>query len=151
MLIRKATRADLEPISIIEERVFSYPWTRDQLAYELTARPGVISLVLEEKRKIIGYLFAQGLAGGVRILNLAVSVPYQRRGYGKHLLRTFLKRYCNHKPVTLEVKRSNLPALKLYCDLGFKEVGIRKNYYEDGEDALVLRRAPQQQKILQSP
>jgi len=149
MLIRQATLADLETLSLIEERVFNYPWTRDQLAYELTFQPKVISIVLEEQHRIIAYLFAHELGAGFRILNLAVDIPYQHRGYGKYLLRTFLNRYCDHKVVTLEVKRSNLPALKLYHDLGFEEVGIRENYYEDGEDALVLRLDFQNQKIPQ--
>jgi ribosomal-protein-alanine N-acetyltransferase len=149
MLIRKATLADLETLSIIEERVFSYPWTRDQLAYELTLQSRVVSIVLEEKERIIGYLFAQHLAEGVRILNLAIDIPYQHRGYGKHLLEVFLNRYCHNKMVTLEVKRSNLPALNLYCDLGFEEVGVRENYYEDGEDALVLYLDPQKQNVPQ--
>ncbi len=147
MLIRKATTADLESLALIEERVFSYPWTWAQLAYELSLRPNVISLVLEENRKIIGYLFAQELPEGIRILNLALDIPYQHRGLGKHFLRTFLKRYCNYKLVTLEVKRSNLPALNLYYNFGFEEIGVREKYYEDGEDALVLRLDPQKQKL----
>ena len=77
------------------------------------------------------------------VLNLCVDPELQRQGLGRRLLHHLIKlaRAANATIVLLEVRKSNLPAIRLYDAEGFKRLGIRKNYYPAAggrEDAIVL-------------
>lgn len=77
------------------------------------------------------------------IVTLAVDPHYQGRKLGQLLLTQLL--LCGHRRgltrATLEVRASNQKALKLYEKFDFKEAGIRKRYYADGENARILWRS----------
>ena len=75
-----------------------------------------------------------------QILNIAIDLPYQHRGYGKKLLDYTLRELGNETDVFLEVRESNLPAIKLYNEFNFEEIGVRENYYSDGESAVVMHK-----------
>jgi ribosomal-protein-alanine acetyltransferase len=77
------------------------------------------------------------------VLNVAVHPRYRRRGIGAVLMAEALReaRERAAEAVTLEVRRSNLGARRLYASLAFEEVGVRRNYYGRGEDALIMRLA----------
>ncbi len=83
---------------------------------------------------------------------LAIAPPYQRQGMGQWLLLKLLQaaRQRGLARATLEVRASNEIALNLYEKLGFKQVGRRKGYYPDGEDALILWQSGLQQSQWQS-
>jgi ribosomal-protein-alanine N-acetyltransferase len=90
---------------------------------------------------IAGYLCRWLVADEVHILNVAVHPDRRRHGIGQLLMREALReaRACAAEAVTLEVRRSNTGARRLYEGLGFEEVGVRRNYYGRGEDALIMR------------
>jgi ribosomal-protein-alanine N-acetyltransferase len=75
-------------------------------------------------------------------MNLAVAPERRREAVGTKLLEALLERLPTpDEPVTLEVRRSNAPALALYEKYGFKAAGVRRRYYADnGEDALIMWR-----------
>jgi ribosomal-protein-alanine N-acetyltransferase len=91
--------------------------------------------------KIVGYVLYWLLPETVDIHNLAVIGEYRRRGVGRILLHKVIVEALRQSSarVTLEVRKSNLAAQKLYESAGFVATGIRKGYYsDDGEDALTM-------------
>ncbi len=75
-----------------------------------------------------------------QILNIAIDLSFQHRGYGKKLLDYTLRELGNETDVFLEVRESNLPAIKLYSEFNFEEISVREHYYSDGENAIVMHK-----------
>ncbi len=75
--------------------------------------------------------------GDLEILNLAVDPDHRRQGVAGILVRKLLQRIA--RPVFLEVRAGNRPALSLYKKLGFTETGLRRSYYRNPiEDAVII-------------
>ena len=122
MNIRTAELEDLNEIYNIEKKVFNDYWSLDLIKSEIIEKKYSRVTVLELKKKIIGYIFQRKIYDENHIINLAIDIPYQHKGYGKFLLMKILEKDSNDTNVFLEVKEANLPAVKLYIDLGFEEV-----------------------------
>ena len=72
-------------------------------------------------------------------MNLAIKKGYRRRGIGSKLLYLILEEYRKRvSKVFLEVRPSNLAAIRLYSKFGFKVNRLIKKYYQDGEDAYLM-------------
>ena len=140
MNIRTAELEDLNEIYNIEKKVFNDYWSLDLIKSEIIEKKYSRVTVLELKKKIIGYIFQRKIYDENHIINLAIDIPYQHKGYGKFLLIKFLEKYSNDTNVFLEVKEANLPAVKLYIDLGFEEVDRKERYYSDGSNAIFMLR-----------
>ena len=138
MNIRTAELEDLNEIYNIEKKVFNDYWTLDLIKSEIIEKKYSRVTVLELKKKIIGYIFQRKIYDENHIINLAIDIPYQHRGYGKFLLMKILEKDDNDTNVFLEVKEANLPAVKLYIDLGFEEVERKERYYSDGSNAIFM-------------
>ncbi|MCH7611778.1 MAG: ribosomal protein S18-alanine N-acetyltransferase [Candidatus Marinimicrobia bacterium] len=130
---------DLDSIVLIENRVFREPWTKEQLSFELKQLSGKIVNVIE-KKDIIGYIMVQKVQNEAQILNMAIDIHCQCRGKGKKLLKYTLDELGSETDVFLEVRESNLQAIKLYSDFNFEDIGLRQAYYSDGENALIMHR-----------
>ena len=122
MTFREMTVEDLEQVVEIENRLFSDPWTKEGFFTFLT-KENTMFFVIEEKEKILAYCSMQTVLDEGDILNVAVSPDRQREGI--HI-------------VHLEVREGNGTARRLYERLGFKEDGLRKNYYTDPTENAVL-------------
>lgn len=131
-----------DEIVYIESLVHSHPW-----AESLLRKPeGQIQCnrVLLENDHVVGYFFAQCVAGEASLLNIAIAPCFQGKGYGKKLLSAFLDcmRERGAQEVWLEVRESNTAAISLYQALEFNEFDRRVNYYptQKGhkEDALIM-------------
>lgn len=142
--LRPMTERDVEAVMAIERRAYEYPWTdgifRDCL------RVGYCCWVCLENNSIAGYAIMSVGAGESHILNICIRPESRRRGLGRSLLSHMLDLARDHNAdmVVLEVRFSNQAAIRLYENLGFNEVGIRKSYYPapcGQEDALVLARS----------
>ena len=138
MNIRTAELEDLNEIYNIEKKVFNDYWSLDLIKSEIIEKKYSRVTVLELKKKIIGYIFQRKIYDENHIINLAIDIPYQHRGYGKLLLMKILEKDDNDTNVFLEVKEANLPAVKLYIDLGFEEVDRKERYYSDGSNAIFM-------------
>lgn len=130
---------DARELSYLELEIFPAPWNEAALrsCLELATVEGEAAL---RKGEIIGYLFAQYVEDEAHLLNVGVRKQYRRQGIARKLLGHFLER-CRKRRLQvcyLEVRTSNLAAQKLYYQYGFAPVSIRKNYYPNGEDALIL-------------
>jgi len=98
--------------------------------------------VLEENDNILGYISTMFDGEIVEILNFCVNKNYQHKGLGTKIL-SFIDNYfikLNAKSIILEVKDKNLNAIKIYKKFGFKKIHVRKNYYSNGDDALILNK-----------
>lgn len=138
MNIRTAELDDLNEIYSIEKKVFNDYWSIDLIKSEINDKKYSRVTVLELKKKIIGYLFQRKIYDENHIINLAIDIPYQHKGYGKYLLMKILEEDGNDTNVFLEVKEANFPAIKLYTDLGFEEIHKKDRYYSDGSNAIFM-------------
>ena len=139
-MIRIATSNDLADILSIEKKVFKHPWSKEQLSWELNSQPVAENYVMIARGNMIGYLFSHVVDDDVQILNIAIDIPFQHKGYGEQLLSYFLDQFNTDSSIHLEVRKSNFPAINLYLKFGFHETGTRKGYYSDGEDAIIMQR-----------
>ena len=93
---------------------------------------------------VAGYIGSQTVLGEADMMNVAVSPAYRRQGIGRALVLALceaLKTQMQATVLTLEVRDSNAAAIALYEDLGFTQIGLRKNYYQHPkEDARILRK-----------
>lgn len=142
--LRPMTEYDLPAVMDIELVVYPYPWTRG--IFRDCLHVGYCCWVYEEQGKLQAYGVMSIGAGEAHILNLCVRPQSRRRGLARMMLAHLLDVARAHKADTslLEVRPSNRPALRLYHDMGYNEVGTRKAYYpsDDGrEDALIMARA----------
>ena len=135
-----ATSNDLADILSIEKKVFKHPWSKEQLSWELNSQPTAENYVMIARGNMIGYLFSHVVDDDVQILNIAIDIPFQHKGYGEQLLSYFLNQFNTDSSIHLEVRKSNFPAINLYLKFGFHETGTRKGYYSDGEDAIIMQR-----------
>ncbi len=124
----------------IERIAYSYPWSERFFRQELQVECSR-SLLVQLEGRIVGYILFWLLPGEIDIHNVAVHPEFRRRGLGRRLLEQVIAeaRGRASSRITLEVRKSNLPAQKLYESMGFAYNGVRKNYYsDDGEDALLM-------------
>lgn len=130
ILIRSANESDLPDISAIERACFSVPWSDASLLREIS-NPISVFLTARIGEALCGYVSAQTVAGECYIGNVAVDPSFRRRGVAEKLLSVLIGRMrsAGFEFVTLEVRVSNVPAVRLYEKLGFVPVGYRKNYY----------------------
>lgn len=139
ILFRPLVEGDLPTVLAIEEASFSSPWSRASFVHELK-NPHSCLTVAEQDGDVIGYLCCWYIADEIQILDVAVHPEYRRKGIGEQLLHHALTagRMRNALSANLEVRRSNVAAIALYEKFGFREVAVRRRYYRDGEDALLM-------------
>jgi len=141
-MIRTIKPDDLEQIHNIETEISAHPWTLG--IFQDCLRVGYECYLLEEANEIIGFIIISMAVDEAHVLNVAVKSSQQRKGYGKQLLNHLFERVKNKKLTTifLEVRASNKAAIALYQQCGFKEDGVRNNYYpienNKREDAVLM-------------
>jgi [ribosomal protein S18]-alanine N-acetyltransferase len=140
--IRPMMDADLPDVAAIERKSYAFPWSEN--IFRDCLRVGYTCRALDMAGQIIGYGVMSLGAGEAHILNVCVRDEFRTVGFGRRLLEHLLER-ATAAGVTeafLEVRPSNLAAIRLYQRLGFEQIGIRRGYYQapDGrEDAIVLK------------
>lgn len=110
-------------------------------AREELAKPWTRCWVAREEGDARAFLLAWHVADELHVLNIATAPEARRRGIAAALMRASLEYAREHhvRILLLEVRRSNLPAIRLYRSLGFTTLSVRKGYYGDnGEDAVEM-------------
>ena len=140
LIVRRMEEKDLVRVSEIEAANFSVPWSingfRDALALSHT-----IFLVAELDGTVAGYVGCYQSFDEGEITNVAVEETLRGKGIAQRILEALLSigKEQGITAVTLEVRESNTPAIRLYEKLGFESVGIRKRFYEKPtEDAVIM-------------
>jgi len=137
------TTADLDEVLAVEQSVYPHPWTRGNFADSLAA--GYHAWVLRDRGELAGYFLLMGALDEAHLLNVTVAASRQQQGLGHYLLDKVAAcaRGLGAESILLEVRPSNLRALKVYQRYGFVEIGRRKAYYPahngQREDAIVMR------------
>jgi [ribosomal protein S18]-alanine N-acetyltransferase len=138
--IRRLTYADLPQVVAIERRAFTSPWSLAMFVLELS-KPSGICLAATTEDELVGYLVCSRYDTVWHVMNVAVDPDRRRRGIGTALIVALLERVGPEAQVTLEVRRSNGDAQRLYERFGFRSAGVRPRYYADnGEDAVIMWR-----------
>ncbi len=131
----------LDDILLMERQCFSAPWTREQLAAQLSDSMHIFLAAEDENGRAVGYVGLMYVLDEGYISNVAVSSSRRREGIADMLLAELYSRAKAKKLsfLTLEVRESNIPAQSLYKKHGYTEVGRRKVYYSlPKEDAVLM-------------
>ena len=130
MIIRKMELRDLPQVVMIEESLFSDPWTENAFRDTLDQKEADFVVAVSEQEEIIGYCGAYRALDEAEIVNVAIRKKDQNQEEKKKGVHFFI----------LEVRESNLSAQHCYEKLGFKSIGIRKNFYDcPRENALIMQ------------
>ena len=133
---------DLDEIVEIERVSFRTPWGRQAFLEEAGREWAHIWVVRAAAgQPAVGFINFWLVRDEIHVLNVAIAPDQRRRGYAAELLQATVKFAWKHQVryLTLEVRRSNQGAIRLYKAFDFKPIGIRPNYYsDDREDAIVM-------------
>lgn len=130
---------DLDFIIDIQSRNFSDGWNENMLKSAFDGGRFFALAVCNDKEKVglITYSVAMDTAD---LEGITVESSHRKKGYGQTLINAMVERLkgTGVERILLEVRKSNQSAINLYQKSGFEFLSVRKNYYQDGEDALVL-------------
>ena len=137
-------REDIDQVLAIEQASFSMPWSRNLFLSEFRS-PIISNLIVAladvSERTVFGFTVFWLVEDEMHILNLAVKPEFRRKGIARRLVLAALKRGHDKgaKRAFLEVRVSNVAAQKLYSNLGFSGIGVRRDYYDSPiEDAVLM-------------
>jgi len=138
-IVRRMTKEDVESVYEIEKLSFSIPWSKESFLEEVE-NSYAIYFVYEEDSKVWGFAGMHHIVDEGHITNIAVHPQKRRQGIGKALLCALIS-YARENGIiglTLEVRSKNIPAISLYKSFGFKEAGLRRNYYTNPPDDAII-------------
>ncbi len=135
---------DIDIVLDIERQSNPFPWTIKN--FKDCIEKGYYSLVLKEAKQVIGFAILSVSTEESHLLNIGLTALRRGQGLGRELLEKMIMaaEVMGSKKIFLEVRVSNIIAIDLYKASGFKEIGLRKNYYriKDGrEDAILMSKS----------
>jgi len=142
-IIRRMKEDDLFEVQAIERVSFPNPWQINTFRGEIHNHPISSPYVIVHRldKRVIGHIILWHIQDEIQISNIAIHPDFRRMGIGESVLRQLLSQLKKGgvKFVSLEVRPSNVAAIKLYTKLDFEILGIRKNYYHNPpEHAIVM-------------
>ena len=135
-VIRAMTKDDIDDVLEIIDN-----WSR-LIFIEEFKNPFSYNFVLAYKDFIIGYLNFWIVPDGIELNNIVIHRNFRKKGFGKVLLNFLIEsaKVFKSEKIFLEVKEDNIIAQNLYKKFGFKEIFVRKTYYSDNKDAIVMEK-----------
>ncbi|WP_314923353.1 ribosomal protein S18-alanine N-acetyltransferase [Mogibacterium diversum] len=141
--VRIAKSSDLDDIYELDVQTFAMPWSKEALSYDILENDNAFVIVAEHEGEFAGYADIWTVLDEADLNSIAVRVDFRRNGIGDAIMLAMIEMLSTSGVATinLEVRVSNMPAIKLYKKYGFNECGVRPGYYLDnGEDALIMKR-----------
>jgi len=141
MMVREFKPQDLKRVMEIESMSFDEPYPPQLLRYLYDIGAGFF--VAQEDNMVVGYIiFWIRFENEGHIISLAVDKKYRRRKFGTRLVQAAIDIFERFGVdiVKLEVRAKNIGAIKFYKSLGFKEENRIPHYYENGDDAVVMKK-----------
>lgn len=140
-LIREFQNYDKIAVAAIEENCFEDTWTEVMLLQQIR-QEGSVCLVAVADDCVAGYIGGRVVLDEAELYRVAVLPEFRGRGYGEKLVERFVDCCCDlgAKKIFLEVRDDNEIALQTYLSVGFQKISVRKNYYGNGMDAIIMNR-----------
>ncbi|NYT14015.1 MAG: ribosomal protein S18-alanine N-acetyltransferase [Candidatus Methanofastidiosa archaeon] len=141
MIVRNVIADDIYRVIELEYQNFDYPYPPEIVNFLFESYRDTF-LVVEKDGEVIGFVIGIVQKKEGHILVIAIRDDFKRKGVGTFLMKKLIDIY-KKKGITrlkLEVRASNIAAISMYKNLGFKITNRLKHYYENGEDGLLLRR-----------
>ena len=138
VIIRPITVSDVSRIIDLEMKYLGETIGSDMLISEST-NPTIKFLAIEKNNLLLGYIGWYHILGECEILNFVSDGAFQRKGYGQLLFNELIKQV-DATRVILDVRVNNEKGMQFYLKNGFRKISIRKNYYSDGTDAIVMEK-----------
>ena len=137
-MIERAKKEDITQILNISKSFFD--WTKTQIEDSLKEENTIF--LVEKQKDVLGFLIAEDLVDSINILLIATKKENQKKGIGSALLKELEKiaKQKNIQKIWLEVKETNISAIKFYESQNFKLLTRRKKYYKTGEDAIIYEK-----------
>jgi len=139
--MRRLQLADADAVLYLDRLAFSRPWSRDAYLEELGENQLARYIGFFAGERLIAFAGYWLIVDEGHIVNVAVHPNYRRQGWGELLMRRLIT-FClaeGATRMTLEVRRHNQAACRLYHKLGFKTKGLRPGYYDEPpDDALIM-------------
>ena len=144
-VVRKLMPADLSAVMEIEKASFRHPYDEKQMLYEMNENPVAYLYVAVVDHEVVGFIDFYITFNSASISQIAVKETFRRKGIGEMLLQQMEKDFQTQAdPIefsTLEVRKSNEGARAFYLKNGYEEITVKKQYYDDGEDAIYMVRS----------
>lgn len=137
--IRQMTEEDVAAVAALEEENFSRPWSFDAFSKTLSDENYIV-IIAKDRDALLGYCVLLCTGGEADITNVCTAPVARGKGVATDILVALMEagKARGVKEYFLEVRESNVPARRLYTKLGFEEIGLRKNYYEEPKEHAVL-------------
>ncbi len=135
MIVRKCEDKDIDKIVDIERKSFSNPYPHKVFLNFL----GSDLFLVAEKEEVIGYILGEEMGDEGWIISIAVLPEHRSQGIGTTLMREIIGRMETDE-VLLTLRTNNMMAYKFYMKLGFSAEGFIKSYYENGDDAILMKK-----------
>jgi len=139
MEIRRSIPADAKEIAIAESEIFPDPWSERDIT-DAISQSGSMCYTAISDGSVVAYVIGRQIAPEGEIYRIATLPSHRRRGIAYRLLDYTVKceRGRGLESLFLEVREKNIPARNLYKSYGFREIGLRKNYYKNPTDNAVV-------------
>ena len=142
MIFRPWQLGDVFYIASLWNELFKDAWTYQMVLEAFRSERFCGVLAEEENGEIVGFACGTALFEEGEIDVIAVQEKFRKRGVGKTLLSRLEEQEKERgaERISLEVRVSNIPAIRLYLNGGYRSVKVRKKYYADGEDAVIMEK-----------
>ena len=139
LIIRRMTEEDVAAVGALEAENFSRPWSCDAF-YKTLSDENYIVMIAKETDALLGYCVLLCMGEEADITNVCTAPEARGKGVATEMLTVLMEEGLSRgvKEFFLEVREGNVPARSLYTKLGFEEIGLRKNYYEEPREHAVL-------------
>lgn len=135
--IRPMRAEDLDAVAAIEAAAHAHPRPVQVFREELALPQARLRVAVDAAGRVVGFFDYWVAADEAELIDIAVEPALQGRGLGRQLMEALLREAAAAAVVHLEVRPDNGPAVRLYEACGFRRVGRRRAYYQDGADALL--------------
>jgi ribosomal protein S18 acetylase RimI-like enzyme len=145
-VIRQASQADIPAVLAIERASETAPHWSEAEYLKIVRGEGPVArcFFVAERVEIVGFAVGMVADGAGELESVAVDLAARRQGVGRELCRAVLA-WCRVRGATvvdLEVRAASVGPRRLYAELGFIEMGLRRGYYEAPPDDAVAMRLP---------
>jgi len=138
--IRPPQLGDARALASAEITCFSDPWPPQFFISEILADGRFNRLLVDPAGRLVAYLFCAWQYLDLHVLKVATLPDFRRRSLARRLMVLAEEHVVEMggESLTLEVRASNTPAITMYEALGYDHAGLRRSYYPNGEDAVVM-------------